>query len=312
MSVRVMTLVWDAKFPTPVAKLIALKHADCAHDNGQNVFPSNGTVARETGCSIAVVKRWNSIFDACGLLRADGRSAGGAWKNTTVRRFDLELLRALATGTAGFVQFEDTWAIEPIDDTSPSGTPVQLADRSTEDPGHGVAQTRPSRGPKPSTQPLDSPQPPNGGLSANSGNEKTKWLAALRERGRHRDAVEAVIAPLLASDKRLALGKQHVDALAEIAAAAHGIPRTALTAAVQRLVDRPHKLTVIKIREEIERARKDGAMIVIKPGMPQWQRWLDYLQRFEPAAAKFMLKHGVRQVPSEWPPAVSGGERGAA
>jgi hypothetical protein len=123
-----------------------------------------------------------------------------------------------------------------------------------------------------------------------------------------------VIAPLLASDKRLALGKQHVDALAEIAAAAHGIPRPALDLAIKRLIDTPQKLTVTKIRDEIDRARQGGAMFVIKPGMPQWQRWIEHLRVIEPAKAKLIEKLSLGQVPAEWPPARNAAqpERGAA
>ncbi|MDQ8700225.1 hypothetical protein [Hyphomicrobium sp. LHD-15] len=310
MSVRVMTLVWDAEFPTPVAKLIALKHADCSHDNGSNVFPSNRTVARDTGCSLAVVKRWNSIFDACGLLIADERSSGGAWKNTTVRRFDLKVLRALAMGTAEFVLSAEKWSIEPTDRTGPDSGPVQSVDPFTEEPGHELVQTWPSDGPKPSTEPSVSPLPPKGGLSGYSGNEKVAWLAALRESGKHRDAVDGLIAPLLASNKRLSLGKTPLEALAEIAAAAHGIAAPALTATVKRLCNQSHKLTVVLIREEIGRARKGGAMVVIRPGTPQWQRWVVHFETADPRQARAMVKSGVWQVMSEWPPAQS--QRGAA
>lgn len=146
------------------------------------------------------------------------------------------------------------------------------------------------------------PKSPDGGLEAKSLNEKAGWLAALRQSGKHREAVDGLIAPLLASDKRLSLGKDPVEALAEIAAAAHGIAAPALAATVKRLCDQSHKLTVVRIRDEIDHARKGGAMFVIRPGTPQWQRWTEHFEAVDPRQASAMVKSGVWQVPSEWPP----------
>ena len=56
MSVRIMTRVWDANFPTLPMKLIALKLADCANDEGENIYPSVGRVERDTGASSSVVR----------------------------------------------------------------------------------------------------------------------------------------------------------------------------------------------------------------------------------------------------------------
>ncbi|MDQ8700586.1 hypothetical protein [Hyphomicrobium sp. LHD-15] len=155
------------------------------------------------------------------------------------------------------------------------------------------------------------PKSPDGGLEAKSLNGKAAWLAALLESGKHRDAVDGLIAPLLASDKRLSLGKAPVEALVEIATAAHGIGRPALDAAVKRLAAQSSKLTVANIRDEIARARNFGAQFVIMPGMAQWTRWLEYFETADPRQAAVVRKQTSWQVPSEWPPA-SGNTQGAA
>lgn len=151
------------------------------------------------------------------------------------------------------------------------------------------------------------PLPPSGGNSAHPGDEqwKTAALAGLRAGGRHPLAVEHLIAPLLSSDKRLSLGKgaERNAVLAEIAEAAGGLSLSALQAAVKRIIEQPKKVTPSILRAEVDQARNHGAMFVIKPGMPQWTRWLEHLDVVEPRKAKVIRKAGVWQVPSEWPPA---------
>ena len=151
------------------------------------------------------------------------------------------------------------------------------------------------------------PKSPNGGPSAKpvEGKWKHDALAALRERGRHRDAVDHLIAPLLASDKRVSLGKglaSAVDALAELAQAAHGIPQPALAAALARLIAHKQKLTPRIIRDEIDHARKGGAMIVVRRGTPQYQRWQEHFTKTDPRQSLVMARQDTWQVPSEWPP----------
>jgi len=158
------------------------------------------------------------------------------------------------------------------------------------------------------------PKSPSGGPSANPVDEqwKTAALDTLRASGRYRDAVDGLLVPLLTSDKRLALGKgaERAEALAELAAAAHGLPKPALDTAAKRLIEDPHKLTTAKIRAAIDTARSAGAMFVIRPNMPQWSRWLEHYDVTKPQLAKIIRKDGTSwQVPSEWPPARAQSER---
>jgi hypothetical protein len=69
-----------------------------------------------------------------------------------------------------------------------------------------------------------------------------------------------------------------------------------------------------RIADAIDKVRAAGAMIPIKPGTPQWQRWLEHFETVDPRQASVMVRTGVWQVPSEWPPAAAKSEpsRGAA
>lgn len=199
------------------------------------------------------------------------------------------------------VSLTDDTCVGPRDDTGvvPEPTPPIYRDRAREIRDHRSLP----------------PLPPDGGSSAKPvhGEWKIVALTALRERGRNLDAVDTLIAPLLASDKRLSLGKgaAAIDVLADLAQAAHGIPRPALDAALCRLLESPHKLTPSKIRAEIDVARRGGALFVIRLGTPQWMHWHEYFERAEPRQAATMKRFDSWQVPSEWPPKAAGRESAA-
>jgi hypothetical protein len=203
------------------------------------------------------------------------------------------------------------------DDTPPEGDVSPQDDTGVASGRHGCRpQTTPPIDRARAREILDQrslpPKSPTGGPSAKLGDEQWKIgaLAALRERGRHRDAVDGLIAPLLESDKRLGVGKgaAAIEALADLAHAAHGIPKPALDAAVARLLADPQRLTPTKIRAAIDTARKGGALVVVRRGTPQWSRWLEHFERTDPKQARLMrIDDSWWQVPAEWPPA--SGER---
>ena len=96
MSNIVQGLVWNVDFPNPTAKIIALKLADNADDNGERIFPSIAGISRKTGCSRAAVYKWITAMEHCGLLKVVKRSAGGNPNERSERAYDLGLLRRLA------------------------------------------------------------------------------------------------------------------------------------------------------------------------------------------------------------------------
>lgn len=146
--------------------------------------------------------------------------------------------------------------------------------------------------------------PASGGLQS-----KHDWkgaaLAVLRGAGKHVAVVEHLIAPLLASDKRLSLGPDPRAALAEIAEAGAGLAPSSLSAAAKRLIESPSKITVAAVRKQLDVARSSGAMVVIRRGSAQWQRWAEHCRAVEGRKTATMEKFDVWQVPTEWPPAAT-------
>jgi hypothetical protein len=147
--------------------------------------------------------------------------------------------------------------------------------------------------------------PPNGGISGKPGDVQWKGgaLARLKADPANSQALVHLISPLLASEKRLSLGKDAYAALAEAAETARSIHPEALAAAAKRLLAQPHKLTIEIIRNEIETARTCGAMVVIRRGSPNWQRWHEHYRTANPAFAAAMASRDTWQVPFSWPPA---------
>lgn len=97
MSIRLMTLVWDIPFPTQAQKLIALRLADYASDDGGSVFPARDTIASKVGCGESTVKRTLRAFRDCGLLLLI-REGGGSRTSTNEWLISVPMLKALAEG----------------------------------------------------------------------------------------------------------------------------------------------------------------------------------------------------------------------
>lgn len=177
----------------------------------------------------------------------------------------------------------------------------------TRGPGQQVTTPRVTPSLNSKSEPVVPPLPPNGGESEIR-DWKGRTLDTLRSGGRNLDAIESLIAPLLASDKRLSLGKETVPALRELAEAAHGIPTPALAAAVKRLIEQPSKLTPQRIRKEIDIAKRSGALVVLTRGSPQWKAWHDHVKATDPNAARTIARFDKWQFASEWPPGKSEGK----
>lgn len=68
MSVKVMSLVFDAIGLTPTEKLVMLSYADHAAEDGTRVYPSNARTAAKTGLTIRSVQRATNELIKKGLL----------------------------------------------------------------------------------------------------------------------------------------------------------------------------------------------------------------------------------------------------
>jgi len=161
-----MSLVWDVAFPSLPAKMVALKLADCASDTGDSIFPSVQTIMRTTGCVQSTVRKWLVAMEHCELLVVTERSTGGSARNTTRRRFNLELLKDLSEGRKRLV--EDTITnINPATSKAVSVTVFRIVDQDTEDGGTppsngGVDLADPSATRTPPLRHTEGTPPPHG------------------------------------------------------------------------------------------------------------------------------------------------------
>ena len=188
VSIKVMTMVWDAEFPNVSSKMVALKLADCANDDGDNIYPSVGTVERATGGAASTVRKYMFAMEHCGLLEVVERGVGGARTGTTVRRFNLDILRSLhkpryggrAEASLVEVETEHSTVVKGVCKTvrvvvfeiktPPPGGALSQADPSASrrHPSDRQGATPPPDGAKPSLEPSeirhDSPPTPLKGV----------------------------------------------------------------------------------------------------------------------------------------------------
>jgi len=97
MSIRVMSLIWDVRFPTQSQLLIALKLADFANDSGGSIFPSRNRLASLAQCSESTVKNTLRAFREIGFLKVI-REGGNGPKDTTEYEINLRLVKAVIDG----------------------------------------------------------------------------------------------------------------------------------------------------------------------------------------------------------------------
>lgn len=130
MSVALMSLVWEIRWPTQSQLLIALKLADHANDEGANVYPSKSRIAEQAQCSESTVKNALRAFRDCGILRVTKKGGNGPG-STTIYEINVDLLKRLAAakavlkGTADSIEIPDELAkgstiyqstVDPLDE----------------------------------------------------------------------------------------------------------------------------------------------------------------------------------------------------
>lgn len=125
MSVRVMSLCYDARFGSANRKAVAVALADHADDKGANVYPSVARLAFKTELSERTVQRALRELEQIGIIVMDvAGGEKGLPKSTNEWHFDLTLLRNIADGNCEIVEAETG------DTESPMGSrPVSLTTR---------------------------------------------------------------------------------------------------------------------------------------------------------------------------------------
>lgn len=95
MSVHITSLVWEVDFPTQGQKLVMLRFADYANDEGASIWPANDQTARQCGLTKRGVQYILAGFRNVGLLRQTHEGGKGA-RDTNKYQIDVDLLIKLA------------------------------------------------------------------------------------------------------------------------------------------------------------------------------------------------------------------------
>lgn len=111
MSIRLMSYVWDIEFPTQSQKLLMLKVADHANDEGGSIWPSKSRLARQIGASESTIQLCLKVFRNCGLLHVVELGGHGP-RSTTKYAINVELLIGLANGSCTVKGCSDTLEID--------------------------------------------------------------------------------------------------------------------------------------------------------------------------------------------------------
>jgi hypothetical protein len=97
MSVKIMSLVWDTKrYFTSSQKLVLLKLADCAADDGSHAYPSHSTIAEE--CSLSkrgVINVLEALYDS-GILSKQARFNAAGDKTSNLYFINVQILKQIA------------------------------------------------------------------------------------------------------------------------------------------------------------------------------------------------------------------------
>jgi hypothetical protein len=105
MSIHVASIVWRTELRSKSLKAVAMKLADCASDDGRNIWQSVARIARETELSERTVQyKLRALLELKLLIRV---ASGGAGPRDTAKYcFNMALLTSLNAET------EAKWAAE--------------------------------------------------------------------------------------------------------------------------------------------------------------------------------------------------------
>jgi DNA-binding MarR family transcriptional regulator len=84
MSVRLMARVFELPASvSPTQRIVLLKLADCANDEGCNAYPSVATLSRAAGVGERAVQKTLRQLERCGYIRPEKRAH--RYRSTTYR-----------------------------------------------------------------------------------------------------------------------------------------------------------------------------------------------------------------------------------
>jgi len=136
MSVHVSSPVWKFCGLTPTEKLVLLRLADCANEDGESIYPAVSTIMRETGLKESTVRQALRNFRNWKIIIPDGKHNR---RRTVIYSMNMDLIRkgfrAYLEGLDGVQQAEgpadggsSTWTHE-----GPAGGPNTSFNRQEEE-----------------------------------------------------------------------------------------------------------------------------------------------------------------------------------
>jgi hypothetical protein len=140
VSIHVISLVLRKRLAGPLEKLVAIKLADCANDDGSRVYPSVNTIAVETQTGERTVRRILSGFRERGLLAVVDQ--GGGRQKSTRYKFIMAAWRALP----------DVSPCEGPEGAEPGDNGAEISDEKTLPERQGIGETLPESALNPATQ----------------------------------------------------------------------------------------------------------------------------------------------------------------
>lgn len=172
MSIAVMSRLFKAQLGSPSRKMLAIRLADFADDDGRGIWPTVGRLALETELSERTVQRLLRDFVDEGLLIVVAEGGGRPGQAT---RYDFDM-RALDNLQAGKPAVDGCHGVTGVT-VSPVTTEAPTGDIEDADGCHGVTQTV--------IEPLDKPLGERARENEDDGRESRKSVERSFKRGFH-------------------------------------------------------------------------------------------------------------------------------
>ncbi|KAB2680513.1 MULTISPECIES: helix-turn-helix domain-containing protein [Brucella] len=172
MSIAVMSRLFKAQLGSPSRKMLAIRLADFADDDGRGIWPTVGRLALETELSERTVQRLLRDFVDEGLLIVVAEGGGRPGQAT---RYDFDM-RALDNLQSGKPVADGCHGVTGVT-VSPVTTEAPTGDIDDADGCHGVTQTV--------IEPLDKPLGERARESEDDGRESRKSVERSFKRGFH-------------------------------------------------------------------------------------------------------------------------------
>lgn len=134
MSNKIQADMWNVQFPTVAQKIVAVKLADLASDNGKGIWPSMDFLVFQSNMNRRSVQRVMRQFEEVGLIMRKAGEAGGRGGSNNWWDMDVEMLDKLASRKCHLIGDSQTLELvtgEPVDMLCAKGDEKPPLEKST-------------------------------------------------------------------------------------------------------------------------------------------------------------------------------------